>query len=120
MQIDDAALSHDAPIVEIDFHDPVHLRRADHGWRVERKASAGKSRARTARNESDAAPMERGEDGTQLRGRAREQQYVGHAFFDGPSVALVNFQLSGARNDSAVANNFAKLVEKFAVDATHS
>ena len=80
VQIDDAALGHDAPIVEIDFDDAVHLRSADHRGRVQRKASAGESGARAARHESNTAAMERGEDGAQLRGRAREQQHVGRRF----------------------------------------
>src|SRR5258707_6170891 len=120
VQIDDAALGHNAPIVEIDFYDAIHLRSADHRRGIQRKASAGKPRARTARNESDTAAMERCENFTQLLSRAREQQYVRRAFFDGPSVALVDFQFGCARNDSAVAENFAKFVEKFAVDGAHS
>src|SRR5208282_6020775 len=104
--------------VEIDFQNPVHLRSADHRGRVQRKASARKACPRTARNERNAAAMERRQYGAQLRGRTREQKHVGGALLDGPSVALVNLQLGCARDDPVGVKNSAELIQKFAVDGT--
>jgi hypothetical protein len=63
-----------------------------------------------------ALPMQRGEHRAYLRGRTRQQQDVGDAFLDCPSVALVHFELGCARHDSVASENLAKFAEKFAVD----
>ena len=119
VQIDDAALDFDAPVLAIDFQDPIHLRGADHRGCVQRKASTGKAGTGAARNERDAAAMQRRKHGADLRRRARKQQHVGDAFLDGPSVALVHLELGRARNNSVSAENFAKFAEKVAVDGVH-